>query len=361
MEALADRLKIVSSISATKIEQNKLIRDLGREEIVLSRIRELAGEAGLDHYFVEQLFRDIISHAVRSQAHSLVDYQNKRNVITSVSIAYQGTEGAFSHEAARHHFIGRYDEVTCTGYRSFREAAEAVENEEVDFAILPIENTTAGSINDTYDVLGEKSLHIVGEEVLRIEHCLMAPENVDLNNIRRIISHPQAIAQCSRFLASLPRCQVESFTDTAMAARKVQEDADLSQAAIAGIYAAELYGLKVIARQIANQDENFTRFVIVSRDPQKVDPQLKSKTSFVMAAAHEKGALIRCLNVLDAHGINMTKLESRPRPDKPWQYMFYLDIEANINDPAVKPALKELEEKTVFLKVLGCYAARQPA
>ncbi|MEX0685280.1 MAG: prephenate dehydratase [Balneolales bacterium] len=361
VEALADRLKIVNSISATKIEQNKLIRDLEREEVVLSRIRELAADAGLDYYFVEQLFRDIINHAVRSQAHSLVDYQNKRLDEKTVSVAYQGTDGAYSHEAARHYFSGRYEDINCKGYKTFQEAAEAVENKTTDYAILPIENTTAGSINDTYDLLGEKDLYIVGEEVLRIDHCLMAPVSVDLKNIRRIISHPQAIAQCSKFLASLPRCQVESYTDTAMAARKVRDDADLSQAALAGAYAAERYGLQVIARNIANQEENFTRFVIVSREPQIIDQQLKCKTSFVMAAAHEKGALIRCLNVLDNHGINMTKLESRPRPNKPWQYMFYLDIEANINDPSIKQALKELEDRTVFLKVLGCYPAQQPA
>ncbi|MEX0929982.1 MAG: prephenate dehydratase domain-containing protein, partial [Balneolales bacterium] len=250
--ALADRLKIVTSISSSKIEQNKLIRDPGREEVVLRRIRDLAGEAGLDHYFVEQLFRDIIGHAVRYQAHALVDYQNKRKG-PSVSVAYQGIEGAFSYEAARHHFSARYDEVECLGYHSFHEAAEAVERQDTEFAILPIENTTAGSINDTYDVLGEKNLYITGEEVLRIEHCLMAPESVELEHIRRIISHPQAIAQCSKFLASLPRCQVESYTDTAMAARKVRNDSDLSQAAIAGMHAAERYGLRILARHIANQ------------------------------------------------------------------------------------------------------------
>ncbi|MEX0773715.1 MAG: prephenate dehydratase [Balneolales bacterium] len=361
VESLADRLNIVNSISSTKIEQNKHIRDLGREEVVLSRIRKLAGDAGLDHYFVEQLFRDIIGHAVRYQAHSLVDHQNKRKGRVTLNVAYQGTDGAYSHEAAAHHFSGRYTDLVCTGYRSFQEAAEAVENKQVDYAILPIENTTAGSINDTYDLLGEKNLFITGEEVLRIEHCLMALEPVDIGNIRRIISHPQALAQCGKFLSSLPRCHVESYIDTAMAARKVRDDADLSQAAIAGTYAAERYGLHIVTRQIANQKENFTRFVIVSREPVECDPQIISKTSLVLAATHEKGALIGCLNILDSHGINMTKLESRPRPDKPWQYMFYIDIEANVNDPAVKLALKELEEKAVFMKVFGSYPAQQPA
>lgn len=361
VESLADRLNVVNSISSTKIEQNKLIRDLGREEAVLSHIRDLAEEAGLDHYFVEQLFRDIIGHAVRHQAHSLVDHQNKRSGTATVTVAYQGTDGAYSFDAAGHHFSGRYTDVVRTGFPTFQKAAEAVENKEVDYAILPIENTTAGSINDTYDLLGEKNLFIIGEEVLRIDHCLMAPEPVDIINIRRVISHPQAITQCGKFLSSLPRCHIESYTDTAMAARKVRDDADLSQAAIAGVKAAERYGLHVIARDIANQEENYTRFVIVSRTPVECDPQLNTKTSLVLAATHEKGALIRCLNVLDNYGINMTKLESRPRPNKPWQYMFYIDIEANVNDPTIKPALKELEEKAVFMKVFGSYPAQQPA
>jgi chorismate mutase/prephenate dehydratase len=187
----------------------------------------------------------------------------------------------------------------------------------------------------------------------------MAPEHVELSNIRRILSHPQAIAQCSKFLAGLSRCHVESYFDTAMAARKVRDDADLSQAAIAGSYAAEIYGLKIIHRDMANQKENFTRFVVVSRDAITCDPQLDCKTSLIFATVDEKGALLKCLNILGDSGINMTKLESRPRLGHPWQSLFYLDLAGNKEEPRLAEALKKLGKKAQYLKVLGSYPVRK--
>jgi chorismate mutase / prephenate dehydratase len=360
IQSLAKRHRVVREVFSTKINDTNQIRDIDREDKLLRRVRELAKESGLDPYFAEQLFRDIIIQSVRYQSHSLLDHQNSMFAQQSITVAYQGTEGAFSHQAAMRHFNDRYSDVRCEGFRTFEQAASAVEEKKATVAILPIENTTAGSINDTYDLLGEKNLHIIGEEVLRVIHCLLTPQPVQPEHIRRVLSHPQAIAQCSRYLATLARCKIESFDDTAMAAQKVRNEADLSQAAIASIYAAEIYGLHVLAKDIANQPENFTRFVVVARTPVEIDSQLSCKTSLVLATVHEKGALFRCLQVLDKHGISMTKLESRPRHGKPWQYLFYMDIEGNINDPLVKKALKDLESRAAFMKVLGCYA-RQDA
>jgi len=355
IESLAERQKIVQEISSLKIEEKGKIRDFDREEDLLKRITELAREHGLDRYFAEQLYRDILHHSVRFQTHSLVDHQNRKTDARSVSVAYQGTEGAFSHQAAFRHFEERFDEVNSYGYDTFKQAADSVMNHEHDYAILPIENTTAGSINETYDILGEDNLHIVGEEVIRIIHCLLALEPISLERIRRILSHPQAIAQCSNFLAKLHRCKVESYIDTAMSAKKVVEDGDLSQAAIAGTHAAELYGLEILERDIANQKQNFTRFVVVAPEPISCDPQLPCKTSMLFVTGHEKGDLLRCLNVLGDHGINMAKLESRPRPNEPWKYQFYLDIEGNVETPNVAEALEELEQKASSFKLLGCY------
>ncbi len=359
VQALGERQKIVQKVISDKLQSSKEIRDPDREEAVLQRIRTLASDSGIDPYFMEQLFREIIHHSVRYQTHVLLDKQNKKTKESAISVAFQGTDGAFSHMAALRHFEQRYDQVDCIGFTTFIQAAEAVEKKDVDVALLPIENTTAGSINDTYDLLGEKNLFIAGEEVIRIIHCLMAPKPVHVENIRRILSHPQAIAQCSKFLYSLPRCHIESYFDTAMAARKVRDDADLSQAAIASSYAAELYGLHIIKRDIINQEENFTRFVVVSRDELICDPQLPCKTSLMFTTSHDKGALLRCLNVIGDHGINMAKIESRPRPNHPWQYLFYLDIEGNLQEPAVDAAIKKLRSKAQNLKVFGSYPAKQ--
>jgi len=358
LETLAERQKLVQEVSNLKIDNTAAIRDEDREEELLHRITELARDAGLDRYFAEQIFRDIIDHSVRFQKQSLIDHHNIKEGQESVSVAYQGTDGAFSHQAAYRHFEERFNEVECIGYDTFEEAARVVEQNKADYAILPIENTTAGSINQTYDILGEGRLHIVGEEAIRIIHCLLAVEEVSLDRIKRIISHPQALAQCSHFLSKLHRCRVESYLDTAMSAKKILEDKDLSQAAIAGSYAAQLYGLKILKRDIANQTENFTRFVIVSRKEITVDHQIPCKTSLLMTTAHEKGSLISCLKVLEEHGINMVKLESRPKPNQPWKYLFYLDIEANIDHPDTEQALFDLRKKSDSLKVLGCYPAQ---
>ncbi|MFW6157386.1 MAG: prephenate dehydratase [Balneolaceae bacterium] len=355
LDALTRRKNIVGEIFSQKIDGDTNIRDRNREEQVIGRILEMARKRGIDQYFVEQIFREIIHHSVRFQNHSLVDEQNKQTDVESIHVAYQGTDGAYSHMAALRHFEERYDQVHCLGFDTFKEAADAVEKGDFDYAILPVENTTAGSINDTYDILGEGDLDIVGEEVLRISHCLLALEKIPLSNIRRIISHPQALAQCTQFLSRLPRVKVESYLDTALAAKKVFEDEDLSQAAIASSQAADIYGLKIIERDIANQKGNYTRFVVVAREPVSIDLQIPCKTSLMLSTGHEKGDLLRCLNVLGNHDINMTKLESRPILGKPWKYLFYLDIEGNIRDPEVEKALDELKEEAASLKILGCY------
>lgn len=355
LKALAQRQGLVKEVSELKLKNEQGIRDLEREELLLNRIRDLAHEVGLDRYYAEHLFREIITNSVRFQTHSLVDHQNEKADGDLIRVSYQGTDGAYSHLAATRHFSERYAKVDAIGYDTFQQAAQALIEEKVGYAILPIENTTAGSINDTYDIVGKENVHIVGEEILKVVHCLMSVEPVELSKIRRILSHPQAIAQCTTFLSKLPRCKVESYLDTAMSAKKILEDGDITQAAIAGAHAADLYGLHVIESDIANQRENYTRFVVAAREPVKVDIQIPAKTSLMMVTSNEEGSLIECLNILHNHKINMAKLESRPRMNEPFRYSFYLDIHGNIDDPEVSAGLSELEAKAEELKVLGCY------
>jgi chorismate mutase/prephenate dehydratase len=355
LKALAERQDLVKEVSTFKLSTNTGIRDMEREERLLNKIRDIAAEVGLDRYYAEHLFREIITNSVRYQTHSLVDHQNK-NSGNLVTVSYQGTDGAYSHLAAIRHFSERFEHVDCFGYDTFRDAAKALRDGHVDYALLPIENTTAGSINDTYDILGESELHIVGEEIIKVVHCLLAVEPVEVSQIRRILSHPKAIEQCTHFLSKLPRCTVESYLDTAISAKKVMDDGDLSQAAIAGAHAADHYGLHVIAHDIANQKENFTRFVVVSREAVQVDVQIPSKTSLMMVTSHQEGSLVDCLNVLHKHGINVCKLESRPRMNEPFRYSFYVDIEANAADPNTEKALEELSREAEEVKIFGSYA-----
>lgn len=358
LEALASRHQLIHETAALKKENKTALRDATREHEILSRIGQIAQKSGVDRYFAMTLFRQIIDYSVRFQTDFLLDYQNGRDKESVLRVGYQGTDGAYSQQAVRAHFSARANELSSIGYESFRGVVEAVDAGELDYGMLPIENTTAGSINDTYDLLHKHSLSIVGEEVVRVKHCLVALQGVGLNNIRRIFSHPQAIAQCSEFLSKLHHVKVESFLDTAMAAKKVLEDADLSQAAIASRAAAELYQLEILNDEIANQAENYTRFVIVSKEPISFDSQIRSKTSIIMSAAHRKGALAECLNTLQKYGLNLTKIESRPQPGAPWEYLFYIDFEGNLASPQTAEALDRLREDSGFLKVLGSYPAR---
>ena len=273
-------------------------------------------------------------------------------------VAYQGTDGAYSHSAAARHFRLRERAVAFRGYDTFDQVPEAVGAGQADFGVLPVENTTAGSINQVYDILAERQLWIVGEEIETVDHCLLVLPEVRLDQVRRVFSHPQALAQCSRFLAVLPAA-AEPFTDTAMAARKVRDDGDRSQAAIASEEAGKRYGLEIINRDICNQRENYTRFFVVARAQAHLPSHVPSKTSIMFVVNHEVGALVSCLALLARHRLNLTKLESRPRPHTPWEYLFYVDFEGNVADTKVRSVLEKLGDRTLYLKIFGSYPAHE--
>ncbi len=359
VRALSNRQELVAEVAGLKAAGLNFLRDKDREERLLARVSDLGAACGLDGYFVTRLFREILDHSVRRQTQRLVASQNpEASAKPSLVIAYQGVEGAYSHLAAQKHFGPRGGEIRYAGHDSFQDMLAAVRDGEADYAMLPIENTTAGSINTAYDLLANTNLALIGEEVQRVDHCLLAIAQTPLTRIRRVYSHPQALEQCSDFLRSLRHVHVEAFNDTAKAARRLRDEQDLSDAAIASEEAAQLYGLHVLKRGIANQKDNFTRFVVVARQPMRFDLRITCKTSVVFATRDEEGALLRGLNVLHAHRLNMTKLESRPRPNMPWEYLFYVDFEGNLADPNVEQALRELAAQTSFLKVLGSYPAR---
>ncbi len=360
VDALAERQRLIAEVARHKDEAgDERLRDPEREAALLGAIVSRGEAAGLDATFVKRLFQAILDHSVRTQQEFLVDRQNPAlRGKTDVIVAYQGTEGAYSHAAAARHFSARDVAARLVGRDTFAEILEAVAAGSADYAMLPIENTTAGSINEAYDLLAKMDLAIVGEEVQDVRHCLVTLEPLPLEEIRAVFSHPQALAQCSRFLASLEGCEVRSFTDTAMSVDKVRDDGDRTQAAIASEEAARLRGLVVVRREIANQPENFTRFVVVAREPVRFDPRIPCKTAMILATKHEEGALAECLRVLAEHHLNLTKLESRPRPNTPWEYLFYVDFEGNVAADGTRTALEKLGESTSFLKVLGSFPAR---
>ncbi len=357
VEDLANRFTLVQQVLSQKEIARLTLRDKKRETELLGDVVKIGRSLGLDSYFLTRVFQEIIDYSLKLQKSKLLEDQNGKEKPEIIRVAFQGIEEAYSHLAGRKYFSQYLDRVSFRGCTTFAEVIEMVEDGGADYGILPVENTTAGSINEVYDLLLRTRLSIVGEEIYEIVHCLSAVADVSLANIRRIYSHPQALAQCSNFLATLQNCHIESFVDTAEAVKKVKDDQDLAEAAISSEEAALTYGLVILKRGIANQKQNYTRFFVLASAPVTVDARIAAKTSMVLATAHREGALSRCLNMLAVHHLNMTKLESRPRPHTPWEYLFYMDVEGNVADQNMQRALEELKRETTFLKVLGTYPA----
>ncbi|MBA3543851.1 MAG: bifunctional 3-deoxy-7-phosphoheptulonate synthase/chorismate mutase, partial [Chthoniobacterales bacterium] len=356
VHSLAERQRLIAEVAALKTDPALPLKDTARESELLGRVAKLAEGEGLDGYFVQSLYRRILEHSVRFQAARQGSSAGEGPLL----VAQLGVEGSYTHAAARAHFAGSPREVRYYGYASFGRTLDALRRGEAELAILPIENSVVGSIPETYDLLSKADLHLVGEEILRIEHCLLALEQVPLGLIRRIGSHPQALAQCSTFLDALEDCRVEMEEDTATAARLVAESGDLSRAAIASEESATRYGLQVLKKNIANQKEVFTRFVVIAREPRTADTRLPHKTSLLLTVTHAHGALASALDTLAQNGVNLTKLESRPSLDRPWQYLFYMDFEGGPHEPQVAKALEELAGHVAAIRILGVYPRSVP-
>ncbi len=355
LEALAQRRQLAGRVIEAKDEQGTPLRDELREERLLAHLIARGRDRGLDAHFVTRVFHEIIDESIRSQQLHLMPDYNRAELKT---VAFQGIEGAYSELAGRKFFAATVDGSVFVGQATFEQVVDAVEDGDADFGMLPVENTTAGSINDVYDLLSCAQVSIVGEEVLRVEHCLLGVEDVPLTSLKRVLSHPQALAQCMKFLSKLPNCESQPYTDTAMAVRLVKEHHDPTWAAIGSEEAGRRYGLTVLRRNVEDQQHNYTRFLVIAKNPVRVDPRIPCKTSVVMATSHEEGSLLHALNVLHEYTINLTKLESRPIPGMPFQYLFYIDFEGNTADARIQEALGRLRSATTSLKVLGSYPSQ---
>jgi prephenate dehydratase len=266
------------------------------------------------------------------------------------SVAYQGEPGAFSEEAARGFFGSK---AKLLPKESFKDVFEYATRHTSEFGIVPLENSVFGSVHQNYDLLLRHKLHIVGEVKLRIQLHLMALQGVQRKDIRFLYSHPQALGQCEEFLRSLKRVSVVAYYDTAGAAKMIREEQRRNAAAIASARAAHTYGLSILKRNVESNHHNYTRFIVLSR---RADRPLKAeRISLVFAAKNVPGALFKALAVFALREINMLKIESRPLVGKPWEYLFYLDIQGSPAESRVQQALNHLNELTTFVRVLGAY------
>ena len=265
-----------------------------------------------------------------------------------MKVAFQGEAGAYSEEAG----YGYFDSVEMVPQESFNALFEAVQSKECQVGLIPIENSLAGSIHQNYDLLLRHDLHIVGEYFLRVKHCLIGFPDVQLSEIKEVISHPQALGQCDAYLRNLG-VKVEPVYDTAGSVKMLKSSGERTRAAIASKRAAEIYEMQIIEEGIEDNRENYTRFLEIA--PQPITPKGDVKTSLVFSLKSIPGALFKALSVFALRDIDLTKIESRPLAGKPWEYLFYVDFLGALDDEPVRRALDHLSEYALMLRPLGSY------
>ena len=353
-----ERMEYCSQVADYKIETGRNVLDKAREEEKLRKVRSLVHNECNAHG-VQELFEQIMSMSRKLQYSKLTAHGAGGRLpfigvdaleTDKARVVFQGAEGAYSQMAMMQYFG---ESVNAFHVDTFREAMCSIEEGRADFAVLPIENSTAGIVSEIYDLLVEFENYIVGEQIIRIEHCLLGVPGAKQEQIRTVYSHPQSLMQSARYLNAHENWRQISMQNNAFAARRVIEDGDMSQAAIASEQAAKIYGLAILERGVNQADNNSTRFIIVTN--QKIFLKDASKVSLCLEVSHESGSLYRILSHFIYNNLNMCKIESRPIEERNWEYRFFIDFEGNLADGAVKNALRGLREEARSMKILGNY------
>ncbi|MDD3205161.1 MAG: prephenate dehydratase [Lachnospiraceae bacterium] len=353
-----ERMGISRQVAEYKIGTGKKVFDKEREQEKLKKVKALTHN-DFNSCGIEELFEQIMSMSRKLQYQLLAEngslgklpFIAVENLDTQKArVVFQGAEGAYS-QAAMAKYFG--DQVNSFHVDTFRDAMSAIEEGSADFAVLPIENSSAGIVSENYDLLVEFENYIVGEQIIKIEHCLLAAPGTQMEDIRTVYSHPQSLMQCARYLNTQAGWKQISMQNNAFAARKVAEEKDKTQAAIAGEYAGKIYGLEVLERGVNDCSTNCTRFIIVSN--QKIFQKDAKKVSICFEIPHESGSLYHMLSHFIYNNLNMTKIESRPIEGRNWEYRFFIDFDGNLADSAVKNALRGLRDEATNMRILGNY------
>lgn len=352
------RMEICAHVGEYKIQTGKKVLDRQREK---EKLENVAGKASnpFNKKGVTELYEQLMSMSRKLQYEQLVQagalgrlpfIQVDSLDADQARVVFPGTEGAYS-EAAMKRYFGE----NCNSFyvRTFREAMEAIEDGAADFAVLPIENSTAGAVDEMYDLLVEFENYIVGETVIPIRHTLSGLPGASLKDVKTVYSKGVALMQATHFLDAHSSWQRINVANTAIAAEKVLKDEDKSQAAVCSAYAAKIHGLTVLADNINDNEHNSTRFIVVTN--QKIFLKHASKISICLEVSHESGSLYRVLSHFIYNDLNMTKIESRPIEGRDWEYRFFIDFEGNMADGAVKNAIRGLREECRNLRILGNY------
>lgn len=357
------RMEVTAQVGEYKLARGLPVLDAAREAQVLERKAALAGEELRPD--VSALYETVMAISRRQQQRLMVRgerprwlaelndaMQNARAPLpkTQARVLYQGVPGAYAEEAAVD-FFG--EECRRENVGSWEEVFSGLRDGRGDYGVLPIENSSTGSINQVYDLLAKYGAYIVGEQTVRVNHCLMAPGGADISTVRQVFSHEQGLLQCAEYLKEHPAWEQTALRNTAAAAKFVAESGDPGLAAIGSRRCAALYGLDILAEGINFNRENFTRFVVVSSVMELREN--REKVSALLTLSHQAGALHRVLAEFAYGGLNLLKLESRPIPGRPWEYRFFVDIEGDLAAPGMEQTLRQAAEAAEELRVLGNY------
>ncbi len=353
-----DRMELCKNVAEYKISVGKAVLDKQREIEKIEKIKSLAhGE--FNQKGAEEIFKQIMAISRKLQYQILASHNMLSEIDfieveelekDNIKVVYQGVEGAYAYEAMIN-FFG--EDVENYNVETWKDAMEAVKCGDADYAVIPIENSTAGSITQVYDLLANYDNYIVGAIDIHVNHMLLGIEGATLSDVKTVYSHPQALMQCEKYLEENKQWQKVSLANTAVSAQKVKSDGDVSQAAIASRIAAKLHGLTVLKENINHNTNNTTRFIVVSN--KKIYVKDAKKVSVCFEIPHEKGSLYSVLSHFIYNNVNMTSIESRPVEGKTWEYRFTIDVEGNLSEAGVKNALRGINEETLNFKILGNY------
>lgn len=355
------RMQLTCEVAEYKIQTGKKVFDKERERSKLEKLTGLVPDR-FSKNGIRELFEHIMSISRKRQYQLLTEHgietPNEFKEVEHIQadgkkIVFQGVEGAYAHIAMNEYFGSQIDSFHVA---SWREAMEAIKNGEADYAVLPIENSTAGVVAENYDLLIEYDHYIVGEQIIPVCHCLLGLPEAELSDITGVYSHPQALAQCDQYLQSHEGWDCSRESNTAVAARKVKESGQKNKAAIASELTARLYGLKILEKNIQTSNENSTRFIIVTKH--KIFLSDAAKMSICLEVKHESGSLYHALSHIIYNDLNMNFIHSRPlneREGTNWQYRFFIDFKGNLKESAVQNALRGLAEECESMRVLGNY------
>ena len=353
-----ERMQVTDEVGEFKIRTGRKVYDKDRERAKIETVRGLA-HSDFTRKGVAELFSQLMSMSRKRQFAMLekaglpgrtpfieIDDLDRENI----RVVFQGEEGAYSHAAMAAYFG---EEVNSFHVPKFRDAMEAIAEGSADYAVLPIENSTAGIVTDNFDLLVDFENYIVAEQIVPVEHVLMAVPGTKIEDIRRVISHPQALSQCEGLFQEHREWEPVAYGNTALAAKKVAKEEKTDQAAIGSAFAARRFGLEVLLDHVNDQEANATRFMIVTN--QRVFVKNAAKISICFELPHTSGTLYNVLSNFIFNDVNMTHIESRPIPGRSWEYRFFIDFEGNLNDAGVRNALRGIREEAINMKILGNY------